>query len=74
MLRETPPTPSTTTTPPQKPPQLLVLRLAAHAACDPRTARKAMTLGSAAVESLLGQRIAESMVALGISDPSSEAR
>jgi hypothetical protein len=58
---------------PPKPPQLLVLRLAAHAACDPRTAKKAMTRGSDAVEGLLGQRIAESMKALGIADPA-EAR
>ncbi len=43
-----------------------VLKLAAEAGCDPRTARKAMAEGAAAVRGLVGERIAEAAAKLGI--------
>jgi hypothetical protein len=59
--RSEPPLPT-----PGKPPQSLVLRLAAAAGADPRTARKALRYGARAVRGLAGERLAESMAALGI--------
>lgn len=42
------------------------MKLAAEAGCDPRTARKAMAEGAAAVRGQTGERVAEAAAKLGI--------
>lgn len=50
-----------------KPTRTLVLQLAARAAVDPRSARKAILEGPDAVRGMPGERCAEAMRELGIS-------
>jgi len=74
MLHDTEPdaAPPQSPTPPV-PPQSLVLRLAATAGADPRSAKKAIQYGSRAVKGFAGERLGAAMRELGIADPS-EAR
>jgi hypothetical protein len=43
-----------------------ILKLAAEAGCDPRSARKAMEHGADAVRGLVGERVAAAAAKLGI--------
>lgn len=48
----------------------VALRLAAAAIVDPRSARKAIRHGSAAVRGMAGERLATAMAEMNIPDPS----
>lgn len=57
--------------PTRKPDRATVLKLAAVAVCDPRSAERALMHGPFSVRGMVGERIAIAMRKLGIEDPRS---